>query len=80
MKLPKWIVVAQTAAMDSQDARNEERWLKLGDDALANRKSPNEQNHYHALEPGLRARKQLDEVARELQSSLRKYLKLIPHN
>jgi hypothetical protein len=78
MRMPKWIVVAQTSAKGTQDARDEERWLKLGDEALANRKSSDEQKHYNLLAPGSRAKQQLNQVARELQDRLRKYLKRMP--
>jgi hypothetical protein len=71
----RWTVVAKTSPLDPETAREQERWLKLGDDALSNRKTNDNNQSFHLLHPGERARTQLKAVARELQNTLRKYLK-----
>jgi hypothetical protein len=75
MHSPRWTVVAKTSPLDPEAAREQARWLKLGDDALSNRKSNDNNQSFHLLHPGERARTQLKTVARELQNTLRKYLK-----
>lgn len=75
MHSPKWTVVAKTSPIDAQAAQEQERWLKLADDALDNRKRSVEPQNIHVLEPGERARRELKAIARELQNTLRKYLK-----
>jgi hypothetical protein len=75
MRSLRWTVVAKTSPADPEAARQQERWLKLGDDALSNRKINDQEENVHVLRPGGRARNQLKAVARELQDTVRKYLK-----
>jgi len=75
MHSPKWTVVAKTSPLDSAAAHEEERWLKLGDDALSNRKAEIQPENERLLTPGARAKSQLRTIARELQITLQRYLK-----
>ena len=75
MRSLRWTVVAKTSPPDPEAAREQERWLKLGDDALSNRKINDDSQSFQLLHPGERAKTQLKAVARELQNTLRKYLK-----
>lgn len=75
MRPQKWTVVAKTSPLSPEAAREQERWLKLGDDALSNRKINDDSQSFNVLHPGERARTQLKAVARELQNTVRKYLK-----
>ena len=73
MRRDRWNIVASTSPADEQTAREQERWLKLGDDALHNR--PQETSEEATISPGTHAVKRLERVRRELQKALQDYLR-----
>ncbi len=73
MRSHRWNIVANTTPADEKTAREQARWLKLGDDALQNRPQPHSAEP--AINPGKQAVKRLERVRRELQKALQDYLR-----
>jgi hypothetical protein len=72
VRIPKWIVVVKTEPIDPDSAREEARWLKLGDDALSNQSSQ-ELGNGRDMTLGIRALRKLEQATQNLEQALNKY-------
>jgi hypothetical protein len=74
MRPAKWTIDLKTQPLDPQGASQEARWLRLGDDALANTRT-NEaiEASEPRITPGIRALTKLERATQEVRDALRKY-------
>jgi hypothetical protein len=68
---PGWMIVLKIKPLDPEAAEQEARWLRLGDDALANHHSQEVENREMA--PGRRALRELERATHDSQEALEKY-------
>jgi hypothetical protein len=74
MRPAKWTIGLKTQPLDPKGARQEARWLQLGDDALANSRAPETtETSEQQIRPGIRALTKLERATQEVRDALRKY-------